>query len=202
MKKAQGPGFKAPEPREDVRVKANRCPFCRDEVLAEESVACQGCLTRHHLPCWEEGAGCSACRGTSLLEPRAATPERLREPGPRLPTKWRQADGRIAFSAWFKGRQLLAVENPKFTELVLSAGDTVLAKDTRSLFASIVDALRTWLGATPTWEIEGTLVIDGNEHQVKAIHHVTLTRHYVQIHVDGDLIGPEIATEIAPAPTA
>lgn len=45
-----------------VKQSPNRCPFCHDDVQAEESVACRDCLARHHEGCWNEGVGCSACR--------------------------------------------------------------------------------------------------------------------------------------------
>jgi hypothetical protein len=189
MKKAEGPGFQAPGPREDVRVGANRCPFCRDGVAPEESVVCQGCLTRHHKPCWEEGSGCSSCQGTSLLEPPR---ERLPEADPHRPTRWTESDGRTTFAVTFKGRHLRASENPFTTRLTLSAGDTLLAEGTRSWSSVFFHAFLTWFGKTPTWEIEGKLMIDGTEHSVKAIHHVTFRRWYVQIYGDGELLGPEL----------
>ncbi len=40
-----------------------RCPFCHDAVPAQTGVACADCLARHHAPCWEEHARCSACGG-------------------------------------------------------------------------------------------------------------------------------------------
>lgn len=189
MKKAQGPGFQGPEPREDVRVGANRCPFCRDDVATEESVVCQGCLTRHHKPCWEEGTGCGSCRGTSLLEPASQHQQAL---DPHRPTRWKGVDGRVNFAAAFKGRHLRASQNPFTTHLTLREGDTLLAEGSRSWFAVLFQGIRTWFGSTPTWEIEGKLVIDGTEHQAKAIHRVTFTRWYVQIYIDGELIGPVV----------
>ncbi len=39
-----------------------RCPFCHAGVRpAEEKTACLGCMTWHHLDCWDEGKGCGAC---------------------------------------------------------------------------------------------------------------------------------------------
>lgn len=71
--------FKKGEPAEpeavadlDVVVAANRCPFCRDDVAATESVACVTCLTRHHRECWDEAGVCSSCGGGERLEPRSA----------------------------------------------------------------------------------------------------------------------------------
>jgi hypothetical protein len=50
-----------------VRSRASVCPYCRDDVHAEESVACQGCLSRHHPACWNEGGQCSSCGGSAKL---------------------------------------------------------------------------------------------------------------------------------------
>jgi hypothetical protein len=78
MKKAQ---HDAPPPglaqRDDVRLLANRCPFCRDDVSqdSELSVACQACLTRHHAPCWQEAGRCSSCGDERVLA-RLKTPRR------------------------------------------------------------------------------------------------------------------------------
>jgi hypothetical protein len=39
------------------------CPYCRADVLLDESVACAGCGVRHHRECWHlsvrEYGGCS-----------------------------------------------------------------------------------------------------------------------------------------------
>jgi len=52
-----------------VEVTANRCPFCHEGVQADgANVACEGCLARHHAPCWDEGGGrCAACGGERAL---------------------------------------------------------------------------------------------------------------------------------------
>lgn len=186
MKKAPGPDFRAPELREDVRVEANRCPFCRDQVEAEESVVCQDCLTRHHRPCWEEGSGCSSCRGINLLEPA-----RERDPLPS-PLGWKDPDGSFNFAAAFKGKYLRATWNFHSTEIALYAGDTLVARATRSIWAVYWQAMRTWFGKIPTWATEGRVLIEGSERRVQAVHHVTFTRRYVQIYVDGELVGPEV----------
>ena len=51
-----------------VTVEANRCPYCRDDVLAEQSVVCQTCLTRHHPECWDEAGRCSSCSSQTRLQ--------------------------------------------------------------------------------------------------------------------------------------
>jgi hypothetical protein len=52
---------------------ATRCPYCHDECEAgQEACACADCLSRHHLGCWDEAAGCSSCRSTNRL---LASPE-------------------------------------------------------------------------------------------------------------------------------
>jgi len=56
-----------PQERDDVKVSAHRCPYCRDDVPAAESVVCQDCLTRHHPACWDEAAKCSSCGATARL---------------------------------------------------------------------------------------------------------------------------------------
>ncbi|MCO5170107.1 MAG: hypothetical protein M9894_27555 [Planctomycetes bacterium] len=58
-----------PESRPDVHVVASptRCPFCHADVAAQGSVACQGCLARHHDACWHEGGRCATCGGAVKL---------------------------------------------------------------------------------------------------------------------------------------
>jgi hypothetical protein len=52
-----------------------RCPYCHDTCPAEGEVCvCAECLSRHHVRCWDEGKGCSSCRGTRRLEAAAAKP--------------------------------------------------------------------------------------------------------------------------------
>jgi hypothetical protein len=71
-----------PEPveRDDVRLAANRCPFCHDDVEKAASVACQGCLARHHASCWTESRACSACGCEVSLQAATATGD-ARRPG-------------------------------------------------------------------------------------------------------------------------
>ncbi|MCA8924689.1 MAG: hypothetical protein KDD82_22945 [Planctomycetes bacterium] len=75
MKPKQQPS-EPPRPRTDlgVEVSANRCPYCHEGVEAAESLACQGCLARHHAPCWREGGErCAACgHDAALVDARRA----------------------------------------------------------------------------------------------------------------------------------
>jgi hypothetical protein len=55
-----------------------RCPFCHEGVAVESEawVACEKCLARHHLACWDEGRRCAACGASAPLrrtEPVDAT---------------------------------------------------------------------------------------------------------------------------------
>ena len=70
-----------PRERDDVKVNAHRCPYCRDDVTAAESVVCRDCLTRHHPACWDEPAKCSSCGSTARLasERPPLTDERVGE---------------------------------------------------------------------------------------------------------------------------
>jgi len=56
-----------------------RCPYCHEEADRDTSVACQGCLARHHAACWEEQGGCAACGGDRALrpEPKPITDDRV-----------------------------------------------------------------------------------------------------------------------------
>ena len=67
-----------PSPRvEGVRLRRDRCPYCREDVEPTRSSACQGCLTRHHPACWEEARGCSSCGGERELSLSTAAPADL-----------------------------------------------------------------------------------------------------------------------------
>lgn len=63
----QGDPGSEPVERDDVRLAANRCPYCHDDVPRQLGVACQVCLARHHPDCWEEGGACAACSATERL---------------------------------------------------------------------------------------------------------------------------------------
>lgn len=52
----------------------HRCPFCHEDTQPEGSVACQGCLARHHEACWAESGQCGACGGERQLAPTALAP--------------------------------------------------------------------------------------------------------------------------------
>lgn len=75
---------RAPEPlrREEAELERDRpgslglhrCPYCHDDVAAAESVACQGCLARHHGSCWEESGRCATCSGAVVLRSDGGRP--------------------------------------------------------------------------------------------------------------------------------
>jgi hypothetical protein len=61
-----------------IRVELPRCPFCHENVKAEEPKhGCADCMAWHHEGCWSEsGAKCAACgRGTSGTVTPIATTE-------------------------------------------------------------------------------------------------------------------------------
>lgn len=65
-----------------VKQSPNRCPYCHDHCEVEEAVVCRDCLARHHVGCWNEGVGCSACHCETRLESSARpklTPKRVSE---------------------------------------------------------------------------------------------------------------------------
>jgi hypothetical protein len=51
------------------------CPFCRDD-LEELGLSCDGCLTRYHVACVEELAGCGTlgCQGSIKAAAISARP--------------------------------------------------------------------------------------------------------------------------------
>ncbi|MCA8924195.1 MAG: hypothetical protein KDD82_20465 [Planctomycetes bacterium] len=93
-----------PEARDDVRVVANRCPYCRDDVASAEGVVCRECLTRHHPGCWDEAGRCSSCSSRERLEAPAGA--RLGHP-PRC--SWAGCD---EVGDWQRGRRAA----PRFCE--------------------------------------------------------------------------------------
>ncbi|MDC3379501.1 hypothetical protein OAX78_04390 [Planctomycetota bacterium] len=56
----------------DIAIAGSRCPFCHTDVPRRESVACVGCLARHHSACWAEGGACSCCGGKQVFRSEAA----------------------------------------------------------------------------------------------------------------------------------
>lgn len=86
--------------RDDVRVLANRCPFCHEqvEVDGDHWVSCRSCQARHHGPCWAEAGRCAACGDERRLVPAVVA-------GPLPPPEW--------FSArwsWQIGAQTVTAE--------------------------------------------------------------------------------------------
>ena len=66
-----------PAERSDVRVAANRCPFCHEDVQLETSewVACRSCQARHHRDCWSEAGACGSCGTDVFLAEPQLTPQ-------------------------------------------------------------------------------------------------------------------------------
>lgn len=60
--------MEATRPRLTVDRSPVRCPFCREGIASEDSLAaCGDCGARHHDACWDEGAGCASCRSQRAL---------------------------------------------------------------------------------------------------------------------------------------
>jgi hypothetical protein len=68
---AEAGSFGAMDKADEKQVKAvvHRCPFCHEGAEAEGSVACQGCLARHHEACWSESGRCASCGSERALAP-------------------------------------------------------------------------------------------------------------------------------------
>lgn len=56
-----------------------RCGYCHDELNNSERTHCTACSAPHHLDCWVENSGCTAC-----LHPRCDRPDEIRELGRKL----------------------------------------------------------------------------------------------------------------------
>ncbi|MCA8920466.1 MAG: hypothetical protein KDD82_01585 [Planctomycetes bacterium] len=82
--------------RERIQIKVDlpRCPFCHDDVLADQPKrGCEACFAWHHAECWGEGGErCSACgvapEGATPVAP-AAPEQRERRRGRRWIHRWR-----------------------------------------------------------------------------------------------------------------
>ncbi|MDF1667723.1 MAG: hypothetical protein P1V97_38660 [Planctomycetota bacterium] len=51
-----------------------RCGYCHDELNNSKRTLCTACRAPHHLDCWVENSGCTAC-----LHPRCDRPDEIRE---------------------------------------------------------------------------------------------------------------------------
>lgn len=57
-------------------VRHPRCPYCHEGVRpAQRKTACLGCMSWHHLSCWDELGRCAACARRRALGLRALKPE-------------------------------------------------------------------------------------------------------------------------------
>jgi uncharacterized Tic20 family protein len=68
-----------------------RCAYCHDAVVAEDRVACNGCLAVHHGECWRHDGCCAACGATASLVPQVALVSL-----PRDPSRTENAEARSA----------------------------------------------------------------------------------------------------------
>jgi hypothetical protein len=74
----------------EVALEHPHCPYCHEEVRPGESAkqSCEDCMTWHHLECWTQSGGCSACgqRNAGVVE-GVPHPARPRTPASRQPDK-------------------------------------------------------------------------------------------------------------------
>lgn len=113
--------------RDDVRVAANRCPYCHDSVSREGDawVSCRECLTRHHTACWDEAEACSSCGEVRFLaEHGTLAPDPV--PPQRLVSSPQRREGvlDVLQGAGYAGRLLVA-----FLLVVLAAVGLVAAEE-------------------------------------------------------------------------
>jgi hypothetical protein len=76
-----GPEDEAKLKGQKLALVVQRCPFCHVPVdlAAQEWVACEGCLARHHASCWHDHGSCSSCGGKTELTRRTdSAPPRSR----------------------------------------------------------------------------------------------------------------------------
>ena len=82
-------------------------------------------------------------------------------------------------------------KRPVTTRFSVALDDKVVAESSRPASTDFICGIKTWFGMKPVWDLSGTIVIDGEERRVSAKHYTTFTRQYVEIFVDGQIIGPE-----------
>ena len=71
------------ERQREISVDRPRCPFCRDDLLAEqEKTGCSVCMAWHHAECWQEHGACCACGASAGGDDSRET---TREPEPEDP---------------------------------------------------------------------------------------------------------------------
>ena len=98
----------------------------------------------------------------------------------------------LVFKARYREHEVVAtVKRPVTTQFSVAVDGNVVAQSSRPVSSDFICGIKTWFGMKPVWEISGIVEIDGKERRVMARHYTTFTRQYVQILVDGLMIGPE-----------
>ncbi|MCA8921163.1 MAG: hypothetical protein KDD82_05105 [Planctomycetes bacterium] len=140
-----------------IKVELPRCPFCHEDVAADEPKrGCEACFAWHHAECWDEGRGrCSACGvapDVSAPEPATAAPQAPSRDRPRRPwiRRWRsQAAGEsLSDDALRRGPVGLG-------------GDSLRVGDQAPQLAAIVGIVAAFVSLGWTWEHLGVLPIVG-----------------------------------------
>lgn len=137
--------------RSSTAADLSRCPFCHEGVGdADEQVACQRCLARHHRACWGEGGRCSSCQAPTPLV-QASSPAQASSPevigpvegaGQRAPDDARRAASRLldaaevkedASASWFLSYPTLGFHGIAVSESAFKAHCLENAEEERPL---------------------------------------------------------------------
>lgn len=145
--------------RAEVRLAANRCPFCREHCADEAgTVACRGCLARHHAACWDEHGRCGACGSERRYEEGggSAAPRLTRERAETLLEGAGHPRGEVeAFLASLSS----ATTNTSSTQVTVQAPKgsllTALGKVLAVLFSGVGALLIFLLLGSKIWYREG-----------------------------------------------
>ena len=98
----------------------------------------------------------------------------------------------LVFKVNYDGHEIVVTaKRPLTTRLTLTINDKVVAESSRPVSTDLICGIKTWFGIKPVWEISGKLEINGKERCITARHCVTFFRQYVEIFIDGQMIGPE-----------
>jgi len=98
----------------------------------------------------------------------------------------------MTFRVSYKNQEIVAkVSRPISTKFSLYLNGKIIAEASRPATTDLICGIKTLFGLKPKWEIVGYSAIDGQEHEIRAKHFTTFTRQYIEIYVDGELIGPE-----------
>ncbi len=129
------------ESRHEVKVERPRCPFCHDDVQAEdEKHGCATCMAWHHLECWREsGERCATCGHSELevLPDEHDVPEVLPEPAAEYPVP-RASTGVVALANFYGALVGMAI-----LYLVMNLGNVLLAV-AAGLVAYFIVAFLIW----------------------------------------------------------